>query len=503
MELKIDPGTGEVAGYASLFGLPADAYGDVVTSGAFRESLATRLPAMLREHKGAPVGTWDEAIEDDLGLKVRGRVIDWATLTDLRAGRLDGLSIGFIARKVSDGENGTRVLEEIDLHEVSFGKHPVNSRARVLQVKSEDNEMDEVVETKDAPDEIAALTTKIDGLAGDFTKISARLDKVEIKANRPGATVENKAEGAKAFTSFLRRGAERMDPIEVKDLIVSNDTTGGYLAPDEFIRELMRNVVLFSPVRSVARVATIGSGAAILPKRTGRLTASWVGETTTRPETQPTFGQNRYEVKELACYVDVSVATLEDAAFDIGSELAFDFAEEFGRAEGAAFVDGAGALQPFGFMNDTNIAFTASGSATAITADGLIQLFHDLPTPYRGSATWGMNTSTLGVIRKLKDPGTGTYLLMTSGIANAPATTLLGRPVIELPDMPDIAGNAFPIVLGDFASGYRVFDRVALSVLRDPYSVATSGLVRFHARRRLAAGVAKSEAIRKLKIATS
>lgn len=114
-----------------------------------------------------------------------------------------------------------------------------------------------------------------------------------------------------------------------------------------------------------------------------------------------------------------------------------------------------------------------------------------------------MNSATMGAVRKLKDGSTGTFLLMTSGIANAPATTLLGRPVVEAPDMPSIAGGAFPIAFGDFAAGYRIFDRVALSVLRDPYSQATNGMTRFHGRRRVAGGVGKPEAIRKLKIATS
>ncbi len=56
-------------------------------------------------------------------------------------------------------------------------------------------------------------------------------------------------------------------------------------------------------------------------------------------------------------------------------------------------------------------------------------------------------------------------------------------------------------MFGDFQAGYRIFDRVALSVLRNPYTVADNGLTRFHARRRVAGGVAKAEALRKLKIA--
>jgi HK97 family phage major capsid protein len=261
-------------------------------------------------------------------------------------------------------------------------------------------------------------------------------------------------------------------------------------------------VVLFSPVRALARVMTVSANAALLPKRTGGMTAGWVGETAARPETTVTFGQNRYEVRELAAYVDVSNAMLEDAAFDVASELAFEFAEEFGSAEGTAFVSGDGALKPLGLMQDAGLAYTPSGNASAITADGLIDLFHALAPVYRANGTWLMNAGTLAAVRKLKD-SQNRYLVDIGGLANAPATTLLGRPVVEATDMPDIGSNTFPVVFGDFAQGYRIFDRVALSVLRDPYSQATNGMTRFHGRRRVAAGVAKAEAIRKLKISTT
>lgn len=85
--------------------------------------------------------------------------------------------------------------------------------------------------------------------------------------------------------------------------------------------------------------------------------------------------------------------------------------------------------------------------------------------------------------------------------ASAPGGSLLGRPIVEATDMPDVGAGNMAILFGDFNQGYRIFDRVQLSVLRDPYTIAVNGLTRFHARRRLAAGVTKPEAIRKLKIA--
>jgi HK97 family phage major capsid protein len=366
---------------------------------------------------------------------------------------------------------------------------------------------------------VSGLTTTIEGRLGGLdtalTEIRGRLDRAETALRRPGgggggggggSQEERQQQAAvetRAFGTFLRRGREQLGADELRSLRVSDDTAGGFLAPEQFLAELQRDLVLFSPIRRIARVSPIAGAAAVHPKRTGRMTAQWVGETSPRPETTVTFGQNRYEVREIAAYVDVSNAMLEDSAFDVAAELAFEFSEEFGRLEGTAFVNGSGNLQPAGFMANADIAYTPGGHASTLTADGLIDLFHAVPEAYRSMGTWVMNAATVAAARKLKDGTTGAYLLITGGIANAPQTTLLGRPVVEAPDMPNVGAGNFPIAFGDFRQGYRIFDRLALSILRDPYSQAANGMTRFHGRRRVAAGVAKAEAVRKLRIATS
>ena len=112
-----------------------------------------------------------------------------------------------------------------------------------------------------------------------------------------------------------------------------------------------------------------------------------------------------------------------------------------------------------------------------------------------------MNRTTIGAVRKMK-AGDGDYLWRDS-LSEGNPPTILGRPVVELPDMPDVAADANPIVFGDMRQGYRIVDRVALSVLRDPYSRATNGQTRFHARRRVGGDVVKAEALRLLKVATA
>jgi HK97 family phage major capsid protein len=372
------------------------------------------------------------------------------------------------------------------------------------------------LETREDPpaDPIAAATAAVEELrsaATDFRAqqqtelrgLTERLAAIETRMNRPGLPQEQRNEPAveqRAFISFVRTGIERMQADEVRALTVSTDTAGGYLAPEQFVAELDRNLVLFSPIRTVARVTPAGAGEIILPKRTGTMTATWGGETTPTTATQPAYGQQKINVYELKCYVDVSNTLLEDAAFNLESELAFDFAEEFGRAEGAAFINGDGTGKPDGLLQTAGIE-TLSTDGASLTADHLIDVFHDLPGAYASRAVWAMNRSTIGLVRKLKNMA-GDYLWQDALTAGNPPT-ILGRPVVEFPDMPDAPeadGEALSIAFGDFGSAFRIFDRVNLSVLRDPYSQQVNGIVRFHARRRVGGGVTKAEALRLLKI---
>nr|WP_237718338.1 phage major capsid protein [Rhodovulum sp. PH10] len=346
-----------------------------------------------------------------------------------------------------------------------------------------------------------------------FDEIEAKLeaehkrgDEIETAMNRTGTgggaevkkgpTLEEKA-----FSNFIRRGVESLPEVERKSLTVGSNQDGGYLVTSQFQREIIKNLVQFSPVRQAARVGRMSSSQIILPKRTAAPTAHWVGEEQARSATQAAYGQLTISAHEAACYVDASIKLVEDSEFPIEQEIAADLAEEFGRIEGAAFVSGDGVNKPFGILSSAAVPQVASGHASTITADALIDALYALPAFYRSRSAWMLNSTTLAAIRKLKD-GQGQYL-WAPGLQPDQPSTLLGRPVIDAPDMPDIAGGAFPIVLGDFASGYRIFDRVDMTILRDPYTQATNGLVRFHCRRRVGGDVVKAEALRKIKVAAS
>jgi len=136
---------GVIEGYASVFG-NADTGGDTVAPGAFKNSLALRAAdqvRMLWQHDpNEPIGVWEKIVEDARGLLVRGRILgDVArgreVLSLLRAGAIDGLSIGFqTVRARTDERTGIRTLLEIDLWEISVVTFPMNDAARVAGVKN-------------------------------------------------------------------------------------------------------------------------------------------------------------------------------------------------------------------------------------------------------------------------------------------------------------------------------------------------------------------------------
>ena len=335
-------------------------------------------------------------------------------------------------------------------------------------------------------------------------ELSAALQRV-WRGGGGGDLKAPEAPETKAFRAYMRKGVEALEPDERKALTVSDDPRGGYLAPPETSREIIRLLREASPLRRLGRTLETGAGSLSLPKQTAGTAASWVGEVETRTESNLDFGDVDLPLHELATYVDASARLLEDSAFDIESLINADLGEAFAAAESASFLTGNGVKKPVGMLQAGDLVTVASGDANLVTGDGLISLVYRLKPSYRRNASWLMNNTTAAAIRKLKSAADGTYLWQDQGrlIAGQPPM-LLGYPV-EIDDgMPNIAANALPILFGDFSRAFYIVGKAnGLSVLRDRYSVATTGKVRFHARMRVGAALVRSEALAAQKISAS
>lgn len=336
-------------------------------------------------------------------------------------------------------------------------------------------------------------------------KLIERLDRIEAKMNRQGGGSVIHKDGElekKAFDAFLRGGAEHMDLEQKSTLALSGNTA---FTPPEFGAEVLKLLRQYSPIRQYARVVSIGATSVSYPRRTGSTSATWVSDIADRTASEPSYEQATLTPYEAATYTDVSNQLLEDSAYDLAGELASDLAESFGIAEGSAFVTGNGTGKPMGLMASTAITNqiitgAAANFPSSNPADVLIDMFHALPQVHAQNGVWLMNRTTLGVIRQFKD-AQGRYIVL-DGLTNGAPVTILGRPVVEAVDMADIAANAFPILFGDL-TGYRIVDRVSFQMIRDPFTQATKGTTRFHARKRVGGDVTHADRFVKLKVAAS
>jgi HK97 family phage major capsid protein len=202
---------------------------------------------------------------------------------------------------------------------------------------------------------------------------------------------------------------------------------------------------------------------------------------------------------------------LDDAAVNIDEWIADEVRVAFAEQEGQAFVTGDGTNKPRGFLDYDQVAdaswawgkigVISTGADGAFPAsnptDKLIDLAYSVKSAYRANAHFVMNRATEAVIRKFKDAD-GNYIWQPA-VRPGETPTLLGHPVAESEDMPDIAEDATAIAFGDFRRGYLIVDRVGIRILRDPYS--SKPYVLFYTTKRVGGGVQDFNAIKLLKFA--
>ncbi|MBI1238265.1 MAG: phage major capsid protein [Alphaproteobacteria bacterium] len=336
----------------------------------------------------------------------------------------------------------------------------------------------------------------------ELRSLTERLDAIDVRTQRPGngGGEAADAEERKTWLTYIRKGVQTPD-VELKALTVADDTQAGYLAPAEVAKEVIREITEISPIRQYASVRNTSAPSVKYPKRSGITNAKWEGEIEESEESTVTFGQTEIVAKRLTTYVDISNSLLMGSDGAAEAEVRQAFAEDFAQKEGLAFVAGDGFKEPEGILTSSAIQYVANGHATNLSTDALISLMYSLPAQYRNRGVWVLNGTSLATIRKLKD-GQGNYLWQPAFQAGQPET-ILGRPVAEAIDMPDIASNAFPVAFGDLGTGYRIIDRMQLGTLTDPYTQAKRAITRLHGTRWVGGGVVQPAAIRKLKMATS
>lgn len=384
-------------------------------------------------------------------------------------------------------------------------------------------------------DEVEKLNKGIDDVKAEIKK---QLDEIEAKANRlslAGGTEEAEVKAAAAFgriigksdftvenlreykaaaDSYLRG---RLQGEKAVTLSVGSDPSGGYLVTPDTTGRMIKKIYDSSPMRQLASVVNIGTDALEGPIDNGQMDALWVGEKTTRVQTDASqIGKWEIAANELYAYPWVTQKLLEDANMDVETWLAMKASEKFARKETTAFYTGTGTQQPKGILSYAFAAtadatrpwgtfeYVASGASGAFAssnpADKLIDLIFKLNPAYRANARFQMARGTTGEVRKLKD-GQGNYLVDLRLRDGALVETIFGFQNVDAEDMSAVAANSYSIGFGDWAETYTIVDRLGITVVRD--NVTQPGFVKFHFRKRVGGGANNFESAKFMKFAAS
>src|SRR5574337_194768 len=303
-----------------------------------------------------------------------------------------------------------------------------------------------------------------------------------------GKAAERREAHNRSMVAFIKHGADKareilspvFGPEETHALLGTQADLGGFLVPDDFRNEVLKDLPANAVMRGIVRVERTGRSALVLPtiqSATGNntdiyssgYTGAWkaegyiTGGTVPPQQSQPTFGQERIPVHGWQPNaIEVSTELLEDSGATLDSILAETIAECMGLDEDAAITNGTGVGQPEGILNGGSPnPSTDLGTNSTITYPGLVALYSALPGQYRLNARFVMNSATFGKILLLET---------TAGFPIFPPNslpgTLFSKPVVFNEFMPSIGSGAKTIVFGDFNRGYILVDRNELRIQR-------------------------------------
>ncbi|MEQ9489508.1 MAG: phage major capsid protein [Alphaproteobacteria bacterium] len=367
--------------------------------------------------------------------------------------------------------------------------------------------------------------------------VKNRLDQIELNGNRhalgdPMCQVSGeKLEHKNAFLKWIRKPNDRtlIADLDAKAVDLQSDAAGGYAVPESIHMEISKRLRELNPIRSLARVISASTSDFKILVDINGTSSGWVGETDSRSETDtPQLEEVAPTQGIVYAYPKVTEEALQDILFNVEDWLIDSVSEELAIAESQAFITGNGTKKPTGFLNGSKVAtgdndsparafgaiqYIPTGKSDGFAndrldsppgnpVDALLDCVYSMKPKYRQGpgVSWLMNSATAGVIRKFKD-GDGRYIWTESMREGEPAR-LLGYPVQEAEDMPDIGANAFPVAFANWRRAYTIVDRSALSITIDN-NITTPGYVKFYVRQRVGGKLIDDKAIKLIKVATS
>ena len=301
----------------------------------------------------------------------------------------------------------------------------------------------------------------------------------------------------KAYNKFIMSGEKTLTADEKKYLRTDSDPDGGYLVvPTQIQKEIIKPIVEISPFRSICKIIIANALRAESYTRDTTVTGYWTGEGESTTESQEKYGKLTVNLESLTAEVHITTRKLRFSQFNMESEINADVREQFNLLEAQAFVNGDDVKKPEGFMFNTDVPYLASGTSDSIGFDNMIEITGRLKIGY--DAIYGFTRRTLAFLRQ-QQSDSGEYLWQPGNLGAGIPNAVNGVRYMLMPQLDEIGADNFPVIFGDFRQGYEIYDSPIMEILRDDYTLASTGKVRFLFRKYVGGAVRQAEALIKLK----
>ena len=300
----------------------------------------------------------------------------------------------------------------------------------------------------------------------------------------------------RAFSAYLRSNGEDVEARA--NLVAGTDANGGYLVPESWSNELIRELAVQSPVLNLAKIIqTTGGDTFNQPVVANAQSYAITAEEGAISASADTFTNVAFGAYKYAAIIKVSSELLSDSAYDVDAEVRDGAAEALGAALAADFATGSGSSKPQGYAKATVGVTTAS--TTAVTADELVDLIYSVSPRNRVNGAFLASSQLLKAVRKLKTSGGGDYVWQPSYVAGTPAT-LLGFPVYEDASLEDITAGKLVATFGDFSRGFGIRRAGQVEVAVDPSVYFANDQVAYRVKFRTDSKLLAGDALRTLKM---
>jgi HK97 family phage major capsid protein len=298
-----------------------------------------------------------------------------------------------------------------------------------------------------------------------------------------------------AILRSLVSGEKRGHSFERRDVV---KTSTGAPVPTSFYDQVIMKARLVAPVLQTSTVLNTAGGENLqIPSLSTYSVGTINAEGAAMGESDPAFNAfitlGAYKYSFLT---QVSEELLTDSGVDFLGFLADQVGNALGYAVGSALTVGTGTVEPKGIVTASAVGGTA-GTATAFTADNLIDLLYSLDGAARNlpGVGWMMNGKSIGAVRKLKDTA-GNYVFQPSLAMDSP-DMLLGKPIYENPSMVDVATGTKSVIVGHLPS-YFVRTVGGLRLDRSDDFAFNAGLITFRAQFRVDGNLPQTSHIKHL-----